>query len=237
MQKAHKSAHRKAYGYVRVSSERQASDGDSIHAQRRAIELVCELEGFDLVEIYTDPAVSGSVPLARRAGGQALLSALRAGDVVVGVKLDRMFRDAHDAAGTLKSLKKRCVGLYLRDLGGEVTASNVSALVFGLLSNVAEFERSRISERISEVKRIQRAQSRFLGGCVPLGFTVKVDALTAKKNLLPDEVVQAEARKLRSQGYSARAAAGHLVALGHQATHKSVISLWLSMDQLSSSNS
>ena len=217
---------RKAFGYVRVSSDRQASEGDSLEAQRRAIELVCELEGFELVEVFADPAVSGSVPFARRPDGSRLLAAAGAGSVIVGVKLDRVFRDAHDAAGTLKALKRRGIGLYLRDLGGDVTASNVSALVFGLLSNVAEFERSRIAERIADVKKAQRAQSRFLGGDAPLGFRIESDPATSKKIIVPDAAVQTEARKLRAQGYSARLTAGHLVALGHKATHKSVLKLW-----------
>lgn len=217
---------RRAFGYVRVSSDRQANEGDSLEAQRRAIELVCELEGFELVEVFADPAVSGSVPFARRPDGSRLLAAAEAGSMIIGMKLDRVFRDAHDAAGTLKALKRKGVGLYLRDLGGDVTASNVSALVFGLLSNVAEFERSRIAERIADCKRTQRAQSRFLGGDVPLGFTVKSDPATGKKIVVPDEALQAEARKLKAQGYSSRLAAGHLTTLGYQTSHKSVLALW-----------
>lgn len=217
---------RKAFGYIRVSSDRQANEGDSLEAQRRAIELVCELEGFELVEVFADPAVSGSVPFARRPDGLRLLAAADAGSIIVGVKLDRVFRDAHDAAGTLKVLRRKGVGLYLRDLGGDVTASNVSALVFGLLSNVAEFERSRIAERIADCKRTQRAQSRFLGGDVPLGFKVQTDPTTAKKVIVRDDALQTEARKLKERGYSSRLAAGHLAALGYRTSHKSVLSLW-----------
>lgn len=229
MQNSTAAPKRKAYGYIRVSSDRQANEGDSLDAQRRAIELVCELEGFEMIEVFADPAISGSVPFARRPDGSRLLAAVAAGSVIVGVKLDRVFRDAHDAAGTLKELKKRNIGLYLRDLGGDVTASNVSALVFGLLSNVAEFERSRIAERIADVKKAQRAQSRFLGGDVPLGFKVEIDPATAKKVTVPDAAVQNEARRLKAQGYSARLAAGHLMALGHKATHKSILKLWSTM--------
>lgn len=226
MQKPSNAAIRNAYGYIRVSTDRQAGEGESLEAQRRAIELVCELEGFELKEMFCDPAVSGSIPLASRPDGVRLLAAAEAGSVIVGMKLDRVFRDAHDAAGTLKALKRKGIGLYLRDLGGDVTSSNVSALVFGLLSNVAEFERSRIAERIADCKRTQRAQSRFLGGDVPLGFKVACDPATGKKIIVPDDALQAEARKLRAQGYSSRLAAGHLAALGYRTSHKSVLGLW-----------
>ncbi|SFV32929.1 recombinase family protein [Hyphomicrobium facile] len=217
---------RKAFGYCRCSTEAQSERGDTLEAQKRAIQLVCELEGFELVEIYSDPAISGSVPFASRPGGAQLLSVADAENIIVSTKLDRVFRDAHDASGTLKILKKRNVGLYLRDLGGDVTMSNVSSLVFGLLSNVAEFERSRIAERIRDVKKSQRSSGRYMGGGVPLGFALETDPSTGKLMLMVDAELQAEARKLKEQGYSARLAAGSLKAQGYAASHKSVLRLW-----------
>lgn len=233
---------RKAWGVTRVSTDRQAEQGDSLEAQRRSIELIAELEGFDLVAVYADAAVSGSVPLAQRPEGSRLLAAVEPGGVVIASRLDRVFRDATDATATLKWLRKRNVGLYLKDLGGDVTESNVSALVFGLLSNVAEFERSRIAERIADVKKSQRAQSRFLGGDVPLGFCVEIDPATAhlpnsKRIIVPNGEVQSLVRKLKQQGYSARLAAGQLTALGHRTTHKSVLKLWATLGLLTNRNS
>ena len=218
---------KRAFGYIRVSSDRQAQEGESLPAQKRAVELICELEGFTLAGLFADPATSGSVPLGQRTEGKKLLEALKPGDVVVGVKLDRMFRDATDATGTLKALKKRGVGLYLKDLGGDVTESNVSALVFGLLSNVAEFERTRIAERISDVKADQRARGRFLGGAAPFGYE-KIER-EGKLYIEPIATVHEEARRLRARGYSARLAAGHFTSLGHGVSHKSVARLWKTM--------
>lgn len=214
---------KRAFGYIRVSSERQV-DGDSLEVQKRSVELICELEGFTLAGLFADPATSGSVPLGQRAEGKKLLEALKPSDVVVGVKLDRMFRDATDATGTLKALKKRGVGLYLKDLGGDVTESNVSALVFGLLSNVAEFERTRIAERISDVKADQRARGRFLGGAAPFGYEKVLRE--GKLHVEPIVAVHDEARRLLVLGYSARLAAEHFTALGLGVSHKSVSRLW-----------
>lgn len=214
---------RRCYGYTRVSTVRQG-EGDSLESQRRAVELIAELEGYDLIEVFSDAAASGGTPLAHRPEGARLLSQVAPGDVIVCVKLDRLSRDALDAAQVLKTLKKQGVGLFLRDLGGDVTASNVSALIFGLLSNVAEFERSRIRERVADAKRSQKREGRYLGGGIPFGFTPVGDG--TKVYLTADEALQTEAHKLRSQGYSARMAAGALTALGHPVTHKSVLRLW-----------
>lgn len=225
---------REAFGYCRCSTEAQSERGDTLEAQRRAIQLVCELEGFELIDIYADPAISGSIPFASRPGGAQLMSVADTGSIIIGTKLDRVFRDAHDASGMLKILKKRNIGLYLRDLGGDVTASNVSSLVFGLLSNVAEFERSRIAERIRDVKKTQRSSGRYLGGGVPLGFVLEANPKTGKLMLIADEVLQAEANKLKAQGYSARLAAGALKAQGFATSHKSVIKLWQQLAEPSS---
>lgn len=229
---------RKALGYVRVSTNSQAQDGDSLAVQEQTIRLVCQLEGYELQAIYSDPAVSGSVPFARREGGAAILAAVQPGDVIVGVKLDRCFRSGHDALGTLDDLKKRGVGLHLKDLGGDVTSSNVSALVFGLLSAVAEFERSRIGERVRDVKANQKSRGRYLGGDAPVATTLVLDPETAmlppekqKRIPVPNDAAIAMARKLRDQGYSARMAAGAMKAHGYKASDKSVTKLWSTMNE------
>src|SRR3954451_7447199 len=69
------------------------------------------------------------------------------------------------------------------DLGGDVTGNGISKLVFTILSAVAEAERDRTRERITDVKRDQRARGRFLGGSVPFGYRLNSDgsgALTGK---------------------------------------------------------
>ena len=48
-----------------------------------------------------------------------------------------------------------------------MTGNGVSKLLFTILSAVAEAERDRIRERITDVKRDQRQRGRYLGGRVP----------------------------------------------------------------------
>lgn len=225
---------RRAWGYCRVSSEKQANEGDSLDTQRRVIEAICTAEGYELAGVFAEPGISGSVAFAEREQGAALLAAVRAGDTIICLKLDRAFRNSADALNTLAALQKRSVGLYLKDLGGDVTQSNVSALVFGLLSNVATFERSRIGERIMDSKKYQREQGRHLGGKRhPFGFR-KEDrsepgASKPKWFLVPVEAIHAEARKLRQAGFSLRRAADHFRSHGHDVSHVGVGALWRTM--------
>jgi len=52
----------------------------------------------------------------------------------------------------------------------QVQTCGISKLVFTILSAVAEAERDRTRERITEVKRDQRIRGRYLGGKVPWGW-------------------------------------------------------------------
>lgn len=172
------------FGYVRVSTQRQAEDGQSLEVQERSIRGYAMMLGREIDRVFVDEAVSGSVPVAQRPQGARLLSNLEAGDMIITPKLDRMFRSALDALETLKWLQDRKVQLHMIDLGGDVIGNGVSKLVFTILSAVAEAERDRTRERIREVKADQKRHNRFLGGKLPYGY--KVDP-TGTNLLVPDE--------------------------------------------------
>jgi putative DNA-invertase from lambdoid prophage Rac len=191
------------YGYTRVSTSRQAEEGESLDVQQRTIAGYALMLGLTVDRTFIERGVSGSVPLSGRAEGSALLAALKPGDVLITPKLDRMFRSALDALDVLATLKGRNVSLHMIDLGGDVTGNGISKLVFTILSAVAEAERDRIRERITQVKRDQRQRNRYLGGIVPFGFRVGGDG-----GLVPDAAEQgliAHARTLRADGATLRA--------------------------------
>jgi putative DNA-invertase from lambdoid prophage Rac len=60
-------------------------------------------------------------------------------------------------------MKKAGIAPHMIDLGGDVTGNGVSKLVFTILSAVAEVERERTRERVTEVKRDRRQRGRYLG--------------------------------------------------------------------------
>jgi putative DNA-invertase from lambdoid prophage Rac len=190
------------YGYTRVSTERQADEGESLDVQRRQIDGYVMMKGLEIGHVFVERGVSGSTHLSDRPQGAALLAALQPGDVVVTAKLDRMFRSALDALDVLQHLKERGISLHMVDLGGDVTGNGISKLVFTILSAVAEAERDRIRDRVRDVKRDQKERHRFLGGTVPFGMTVDADG-----SLVPDPIAQAAIatmREARTAGRSLR---------------------------------
>jgi DNA invertase Pin-like site-specific DNA recombinase len=191
----------KVYGYCRVSTTEQANGGLSLETQRQQIIGYCMMKGWQVAEFFIEAGVSGSVPLADRPEGQRLLAALDTGDIIITAKLDRAFRSAADALGTLEQLKEDGVGLHMIDLGGDVTGNGISKLVFTILSAVAENERERIRERIRDVKQHRASQRLYNGGKRPFGFDVVDGKLVPNVN---EQAALTRAKILRQQETSLR---------------------------------
>lgn len=189
------------FGYSRVSTTKQADDGISIDVQEDQIRSYAKLNKLNVDLWIRDKGVSGSVELGERKQGKILLQKLNAGDVVICAKLDRMFRSARDALNMLEELKSKGVALHFIDLGGSVS-NGIGQLVFTILSAVAEQERTRIRERISEAKYRLRKEGKYQGGKVAFGY--KKDR---KGNLLKDEHQQkciVAMKRKQDEGWSLR---------------------------------
>jgi DNA invertase Pin-like site-specific DNA recombinase len=166
------------YAYVRVSTQAQADEGESLGTQQRMIQGYALQHGWTIDEILIERGVSGSTPLGLRPEGGRLIDRLQPGDIVLTPKLDRMFRSALDALEILRRLQAQGVNLHMIDLGGDVTGNGISKLVFTILSAVAEAERDRIKERIRDIKRDQKSRGLHLGGKrPPFGQRLAADGL------------------------------------------------------------
>jgi DNA invertase Pin-like site-specific DNA recombinase len=193
------------------------SESESLDVQQRMIEGYAKMQGLTLAQVFIERGVSGSKPLADRPQGAALLAALKPGDAVITAKLDRMLRSAQNALDVLGDLKARGMALHMIDLGGDTTTNGVSKLVFTIRSAVAEAERDRIRERVSDMKADQRSRGRYLGGIVPFGWRAVPDESGKGKNLVAVPEQQKAIRRmvaLRKRELSLRAIQAKLVDEG-----------------------
>lgn len=191
------------YGYVRVSTLQQANDGDSLETQLKQIQSYAVLKGYEICpeNLITERGISGSVELEKRPEGDKLFHLLQDGDILIFSKLDRAFRNTRNALNTLHSLKERGVSVHFIDLGGDVTNDGIGSVIFTILSAFATFERERIATRIREVKQVQKAEGKFLGGFTKFGYMVWED------KLIPNPEQQAiikEMKNMRRRGMSLR---------------------------------
>lgn len=202
------------YGYARVSTGRQATEGDSLETQERKIAAHALSEGLAVTKTFVEAGVSGSVPLGERPEGAALLKLLRKGDVVVASKLDRIFRDAKDALNTAADLRDRGVSLIIMDLGGDVTSNGVGKLFFTILAAVATFERERISDRQKDAKAAAAARGVYRGGKRPYGYVAGPDG--ALHEVESEQRMIAEARGRRAAGWPLRRIREHIIITSGQ---------------------
>jgi DNA invertase Pin-like site-specific DNA recombinase len=162
--------------YTRVSTAEQAdNNATSLKEQERKNRAIASLRGagqFDFAN-YVDAGISGSIPLGERPAGKRLLDDANPGDVIVASKLDRLFRSAADALTTLENLRKRKIDVILIDMGTEpVTSNGAAKMFFGMMAMVAEFERERIAERMTDGRRGKLARNGHIGGSAPYGYRV-----------------------------------------------------------------
>lgn len=165
----------RVYGYARVSTDRQAQQGASLADQEQRIRGYAQSLNVAVDEVFVEAGVSGGKSLNKRPKGAVLMKVAQAGDIIIATKLDRMFRSASDALIVVEQLATRSIHLHLMDVGGDVTGNGVAKLVFSILASVAEMEKSRISERVRDVKEHLRAAGRFTGGKTPAGHHVTKD--------------------------------------------------------------
>jgi len=139
-------------GYARVSK----TDGSqSVDLQHDALIAA----GVDAARIYEDRA-SGARD--DRPGLEACLRSLRAGDVLLVWKLDRLGRTLTHLVTLVRDLAARDVGLrVLTGQGAEIdTTTPAGRMIFGIFATLAEFERDLIRERTMAGLAAARARGR-----------------------------------------------------------------------------
>jgi DNA invertase Pin-like site-specific DNA recombinase len=142
-------------GYMRVSK----TDGSQVFDLQRDALLAA---GVEPEQLYEDKA---SGRRDDRPGLVACLRALRADDVLVIWKLDRLGRDLRHLINTVHDLSSRGVGLKVLTGHGAALDTTTAAgkLVFGIFAALAEFERELIAERTRAGLAAARARGRTGG--------------------------------------------------------------------------
>ena len=200
----------RAIGYTRVSSVEQLN-GTSLTEQRKMIQAFCAMKDIELVETFTDAAVSGGKALRDRPEGSKMLQSLRDGeaDTVIICKLDRGFRSASDCLATVEAWEKQGIALVILNLGGQTidTSSAAGKFFITVMAGAAELEKNLIRERTASGRAARKKEGKSIGG-VPFGFKKDPDNF-----LLPNEHEQEVigiVKTLKLEGMSARQIANQL---------------------------
>ena len=159
--------------YARVSSDRQAQEGDSIPAQLDALRKWVKDKHYILVGEYVDDGVSGQ-KIARDELTR-LLDDVKADriDVIAFVKLDRWFRSIRHYVATQELLDKH--GVQWLAIWEPIydTTTPQGRLIVNQMMSIAQFEAENTGSRIRQVFQYKVQQGEVISGRIPFGFRVE----------------------------------------------------------------
>jgi len=166
--------------YVRVSTEEQVKEGVSLDAQEERLRGYCMMSALSIVTIIREEGVSGKIALGHRPGGKEMLRLVKMKEVqhIVGMKLDRLFRDAEDCLRQTREWDKAGITLHLLDLGGQAvsTSTAMGRMMLTMVSAFAELERNLIAERTTTALAHKKKQLQVYAP-IPYGYQRDGDQL------------------------------------------------------------
>lgn len=180
----------KVCSYIRVSSDSQI-DNTSCSVQRDRIEKYCALKGLELVHVYVDPGVSGSIPICERPEGSKLMQSVMEKEVsgIIVATLSRMFRSTVDCLNTVDQLDKVDCGLHIVDLGGTSidSRSATGRFMLTVFAAAIEMEKQQIRERVASGRQQRIKEQRPISRC-PFGYNIKEEKVDGNiiKRLVPN---------------------------------------------------
>lgn len=142
------------YGYARVSTKGQAKEGNSLESQ---IEI---LKSNGAVKIYSDSFTGTKTD---RPEFNRLLAELKAGDILIVTKLDRLARSITQGSELVNQLINKGIKVNILNIG-IMDNTPASKLIRNIFLSFAEFERDMIVERTQEGKAIAKTKEWFKEG-------------------------------------------------------------------------
>lgn len=200
-----------AFGYARVSTDGQATDGISLEAQSRRIEMWCQANGCELKRVFVDAGLSGKRADNRPALRDALGAVCREQGALIVYSLSRLARSTKDTIAIGERLER--AGADLVSLTERIdTTSAAGKMVFRMLAVLAEFERDLVSERTRTALACKRTRQERVGQ-VPFGYDLASDGIALVPNVGEQHVI-ATMEQWRAEGHSLRTIAAGLTKLG-----------------------
>lgn len=172
--------------YLRVSSDKQAQEGDSIPAQRTALrKYIDDHDDMIFTGEYLDDGVSGT--RNDRDELRRLLSDVEDGkiDLILATKLDRIYRSIRHYLNFQDTLDKHGVNWLAIWEPIYDTSTPQGRLIINQMMSIAQFEAENTGQRIRQVQKYKVSQGEVISGSTPPGYTIE------SKHLVPDENAEA----------------------------------------------
>lgn len=156
--------------YIRVSTEDQAKDGFSIHAQREKLAKYAEANDWDIFDYYVDDGISGK-DLDGRPEVTRLINDVKEGKInnVLIYKLDRLTRSVRDLIYLIELFEK--YSCTFNSQTEKIDTSNAVGRMFVKIIGIfAEFERENLAERVSFGYEQKTREGNYTNTCGVYGY-------------------------------------------------------------------
>jgi DNA invertase Pin-like site-specific DNA recombinase len=188
-----------AYGYVRVSSLKQA-EGLSVENQSKMINKWAKKNNLKVINIVSDEAVSGTSKTKNRPKMREILAVLAAGDVFITYSVSRLSRNYPDAVVTIDAIKKR--GAFFVSISpseGYDTRVPGGEMIMQIMSMFAAAQAVQISSMTKDSAEYMK-QNGIHHSTPPYGWTKKTPVKGSGLIEVPEEQkIIALMREMRTQ--------------------------------------
>jgi site-specific DNA recombinase len=140
--------------YIRVSTNKQASEGWSLETQKDRLIAHCKTKGFQVAKIYSDEGISAKA-YSNRPELNQLLEDLKLGEFVISVSLSRISRTHTHFLEILKKIEDKGAKLILLDYDIDSSTAN-GRMMLNMMALLAQHERELIQERVAVTMKNMR---------------------------------------------------------------------------------
>jgi len=159
----------KAGIYLRVSTDMQAKDGESLAEQEATCQAYCNFRNIPIANIYREEGKSGKD--TNRPQFQKMIRDCKLGniDTIIVKKVDRLSRSLIDFEKTIKLFEEQNINLISIQENFD-TSTAIGRAVIRIILTFAQLEREQTSERTIDVLKFRAEQGQWNGGYPPLGY-------------------------------------------------------------------
>jgi len=204
------------YGYVRVSTYEQVTNGCSLETQKKLIkEFVRDKFNREVDHFFIDAGESGTMSIQQREGSREMTDTLEEHDIVITTRLDRLSRNSKDLLEIIPILEDIGVTMYFCQQFGDIPIAYpkskkekglhakfdmnemANKIMLMVLSAVAEIEHGNIVDRFNDGKLDWASKSYSICGSAPFGYK-KVPVKHGRKTRWKLEEIPEEQAVLRT---------------------------------------
>ncbi len=151
----------RCYGYVQVSTTKQANEDLLLDMQKEKIDAWCTMHDRILVKTFADESISGKTK-EKRSGLSELLAIIRPDEMLVVFTMSHLSRSVKDFVSITDELNKKGCHLVCIKEGFDTSTAygRFTAIMFAAL---AQLESDITSERVTDSMKHKAAKGEFVG--------------------------------------------------------------------------